>query len=257
MSVNSQIVSRIAISQNLQSEFETKARNEMKKAHQREAGSIVYVLARRSGPASGLFPAVPEGVAEYILLTAFRDDASESSHAQDLTWLQDFTEGPILSERQIIDEGSSSISRDYTWGDGKPGRGLGMLRFRIRGNEEALGEEYAKQAARQMALVWSFEPTTEIYTMTKRPAAGSSLLAKSPSNNLEFFQFSAYHDDDAWQQHRVVEYREGWSWGPTFKTYLEAPLEIEAFPAPQIIGGFTRDAQWGKVIDVAKVDEPD
>jgi hypothetical protein len=90
--------------------------------------------------------------------------------------------------------------------------------------------------------------------MTKRPVEGSSLLPKSSNGNLEYFQFSMYQDQAASDQHRVVEYREGWCWGPTFKTYLDAPLENERF---DVIAGVTRDDKWGQAMDVARVDDPD
>lgn len=232
--------------------FEAEARKQIAIVTEREAGTVLYGFNRRSGPASSILPGVPANLVEYVHLMAYDTEAAQQLHldlefAKDQAWtwgntFRPFMAAPIYAERFESDQIITGITRTYNWDPGSMFR-LALFRFKIK---EGMGDEFEMQAKRQLSMVRENEPGTVLYGFLRRSTDGSALVPKSSAGHPEYLHLMAYADEAAAQLHRDIEHdpNREWAWGPTFRQYLEAPLENEGFLDGQIITGNSKDYWW-------------
>jgi quinol monooxygenase YgiN len=232
--------------------FEEEAKKQIKIVTEREAGTVLYGFNRRAGAPSTILSGAAANHVEYIHLMGYDTEAAQQlhldiEHAKDQAWtwgatFRPFMAAPIYAERFESDQITTGITRAHDWNTGSMFR-FAFHRFKIK---EGMGEEFEEQAKRQLALVRENEPGTVLYSFMRRSTDGSALIPKNSAGHPEYLHFMAYVDEAAAQLHREIEHdpNREWAWGPTFRQYLEAPLENEGFLADQIITGNTKDYWW-------------
>lgn len=242
---------RMTVASDKAAEFEEETRKQLAVVGEREAGTILYGFFRRSGPASTILPAVANNMTEYIHLMGYESEAAQQLHLDiehnpDAAWawgrvFRTFMVAPLTVERYETPDIVTGITRNHAWSPTTMHR-FAFHRFKVK---EGQGEEFEEQAKKQIQMVTENEKGTVLYSFCRRSNDGSTFLAKSPRSHPEYIHFMAYVDEAAQQLHREIEFRsEGWAWGPIFQSYLEAPLENEAFLADQLVTGITRDQIW-------------
>ena len=232
--------------------FEAECRKQLQIVSEREPGTILYGFNRRAGAPSTILSGAAANHVEYIHLMGYDSEDAQKLHLEiehnpeaEWAWgrvFREFMAAPIYAERYEADSMVTGITRNHAWNPGSMFR-FAFHRFKVN---EGQGPEFEEQAKRQIAMVTENEPGTVLYTFLRRSPDGSALIPKSPNGHPEYLHFMAYVDEAAAQLHREIEHdpNREWAWGPTFRKYLEAPLENEAFMSDQIIVGVTRDQQW-------------
>lgn len=237
---------RMTIKKGMAEEFEAQAAKQIQKVSENEPGTLLYGFCRRNPNGSTILPKPPVDNPEYIHLMAYKDEAAQQLHLDiERDWwgptFRQYMDGPWVAERFESPDVVTGVSRNKAWNPNEMFR-FAFHRFKVK---EGMAEEFEAQAARQIGMVSENEPGTVLYTFCRRSPDGSTFLPRSTSGHPEYLHFMAYSDEAAQKRHLEIEHRtEGWAWGPVFRSYLEAPLENEAFAAEQIVTGITRDAAW-------------
>lgn len=243
---------RMTVAADRAAEFEGECRNQLAIVTEREQGTVLYGFFRRGGPASTILPAAPANHVEYVHLMGYRDEDAQKLHLEiehnpEAKWawgrvFRGFMAAPLVSERYETPDIVTGVSRDHQWSPETMFR-FAFHRFKV---QEGRGEEFEVEAKKQLDIVKSREPGTVLYTFCRRSADGSTLIPKSPAGHPEYLHFMAYRDEAAAQLHREIEFDPNaeWTWGKTFRSFLEAPLENESFPAESLVTGVTRSIEW-------------
>jgi len=243
---------RMTVAADKAAEFEAECRNQLRVVTEREAGTILYGFFRRAGAASTILPAVPKNHVEYIHLMGYRDEDAQKLHFKiehnpEAQWawgrvFQTFMAAPWVAEHFETADIVTGVSRDHHWEPGTMFR-FTFHRFKV---QEGRGEEFEREAKKQLDIVKAREPGTVLYTFCRRSPNGSGLLPKSASTHPEYLHFMAYKDEKAAQLHREIEFDPNaeWTWGKTFRGFLEAPLENESILSEGLVTGITRDQVW-------------
>ncbi len=236
---------RVMIPEASVAEFETQAKEQLRRVTENEPETAQYGFFRRPSEGSTILPAPRAGVQEYFHFMAYLTQEGWDKHFGDEQewWSPTFgklREG-IMGERFDPEDIVAGISRDYVWSNTSVHR-FAFHRFKIAAERAA---EFESEATRQVESVRDNEPGTLLYTFFRRKPVAGGLLPRPVDGQAEYFHYMAYESEAAQVHHRELEHRtEGWAWGPVFRSFIVAPLENESYDSSAVVAAVTRAADW-------------
>jgi hypothetical protein len=171
-------ISRLAVLRAETSTLEGDAKRLVASVAALESGPALIAFARRSGPASGLFPAIQEALPEYIRVVA---SADESGRQEVLESVQAEGSARTIVTSESFDEDGIVVgyARKHDW-TAKPPVQFALNRFRLKEEQAA---EFEEAAARYVRIAVEREPGSLLWLLLRRSVDGSSLAHTAPSRS--------------------------------------------------------------------------